>query len=67
MLDLKLLIVCSSQDNAAYRFMCASDNLICESRNTEFFENVFPFKKSICGAASSSHSTFDPVCLLLLL
>ena len=34
-----------AHNSAAYRFLCLSDNSVIESRDAEFFENIFPFKK----------------------
>ena len=45
-----------AQNSAAYRFMCLNDNSICESRDVEFFELVFPLNKSIVDHAAPSRN-----------
>lgn len=34
-------------NSAPYRFICLSDEFICEFRDAEFFEYVFPLKSKI--------------------
>ncbi|KAK4382544.1 hypothetical protein Sango_2861300 [Sesamum angolense] len=36
-----------AQNSAAYRFMSLHDNSICESRDAEFFELIFPLNKEL--------------------
>lgn len=36
-----------AQNSAAYRFMCINDYSICEYRDAEFFEFVFPMNRNI--------------------
>lgn len=42
---------------AAYRFMSLSDYSICESRDAEFFERVFPLKSKVDIDSSSTISS----------
>jgi len=36
-----------AHDSVAYRFLCLNDNSIIESRDAEFFEDIFSYKKNI--------------------
>ncbi|CAH9139832.1 unnamed protein product [Cuscuta epithymum] len=36
-----------AQGSAAYRFVSLNDRTICESRDAEFFEHIFPLKKHV--------------------
>jgi len=43
--------------------MCLNDNSICESRNAEFFEQEFPFKKHLNDVSGSHNTTLVPLSL----
>ena len=45
-----------ASNSAAYRFMSLSDRSLSESRDAEFFENVFPLKKDVV-----SHDVINPI------
>lgn len=51
-----------ADNSAAYRFMSLSDRSLSESRESEFFENVFPLKKDSVphGDSSTVHSASIP-------
>ena len=41
------IVISYAQNIATYKFMCLNDKSINESRNVEFFEHVFPLKRSM--------------------
>lgn len=49
-----------AQNSAAYRFMSLSDNSICEVRDAEFFELIFPLKKNDMNKVIDPHITSVP-------
>ena len=53
-----------AQNSAAYRFMSLKDSSISESRDAEFFEHVFPLKKS---STSIDSVSLNDACMTLSL
>lgn len=41
------IFVGNAENSAAYRFMRLNDRSMCESRDADFFEHVFPLKKNV--------------------
>ena len=48
-----------AENSAAYRFMCLSDRSMCESRDAEFFEHIFPLKNNVVSHNNSHDASHD--------
>lgn len=46
-----------AHNSAAYRFMSLNDHFICESRDAEFFEHIFPLKNNVSSDVQNNAST----------
>ena len=46
-----------AQNSVAYRFMSLNDHSICESRDAEFFEHIFPLKINVSSDVQNNAST----------
>ena len=54
---LDCVFVVYAQTSAAYSFMSLGNNSICESRDAEYFELVFPLKKNHSNIVGHSNIT----------
>ena len=46
-----------AKNNVAYRFISLNDHSICESRDAEFFEHIFPLKNNVSSDVQNNAST----------